>query len=277
MAMPMLTTRKDTSPGSHSGAHDVSIAADIGYGLATMAETVIEAIRLGRGFGSVRALGELDLVVHAGESLAIFGPNGAGKTTLLKLLATVLTPTEGSLRLFGERELRPEIRRRIGMLSHGSFLYGDLTAAENLHFYAALFGVGNPAQRVEEMLAEVRLTAWRDRPVRTFSRGMEQRLALARAFLHAPDLLLLDEPFSGLDPQAVLHLQEILTRAHRQGKTIVLTTHDIENGLEVCDRAVILCGGRMVWHSGRSVPAPREMAKIYQREAGEPQVGADTR
>jgi heme exporter protein A len=242
-----------------------------------MAETVVEAIRLGRGFGSVRALGELDLLVHSGESLAIFGPNGAGKTTLLKLLATVLTPTEGSLRLFGERELRPEIRRRIGMLSHGSFLYGDLTAAENLQFYAALFGIGNVAQRVEEMLAEVRLTAWRDRPVRTFSRGMEQRLALARAFLHAPDLLLLDEPFSGLDPQAVLHLQEILTRAHRQGKTIVLTTHDIESGLEVCDRAVILCGGRMVWHSGRSVPAPREMAKIYQREVGELQVGADTR
>ncbi|MBI2964232.1 MAG: heme ABC exporter ATP-binding protein CcmA [Deltaproteobacteria bacterium] len=242
-----------------------------------MAPPVIEAIRLGRGFGSVRALGALDLVVRAGDSLAIFGPNGAGKTTLLKLLATVLAPTDGTLRLFGEPELRPELRRRIGMLGHGSFLYGDLTAAENLRFYAALFGVENAERRVAEMLAEVRLTAWRDRPVRTFSRGMEQRLALARAFLHAPDLLLLDEPFSGLDPQAVLHLQEILTRAHRQGKTIVLTTHDIESGLEVCDRAVILCGGRMVWHSGRSVPAPSEMVKIYQREVGESHVGADSR
>jgi ABC-type multidrug transport system ATPase subunit len=116
------------------------------------------------------------------------------------------------------------------------------------------------------MLDEVGLGRWRDRPVRSFSSGMEQRLALARAFLHDPDLLLLDEPYTGLDPQAVAHLQEILVRFHGRGKTIVLTTHDIGHGLEVCDRAAILTGGRLAWHSGRFVPGPLEMARIYERE-----------
>jgi ABC-type multidrug transport system ATPase subunit len=113
----------------------------------------------------------------------------------------------------------------------------------------------------------VEIEAWRERPVKSFSRGMEQRLALARAFLHDPDLLLLDEPYSGLDPRAGDHLQEILQRFHRRGKTIVLTTHDIGRGLEVCDRAAILRDGRMVWQSGRFVPGLQEMARIYDRQA----------
>jgi len=229
---------------------------------------VVEGVGLGRRFASVQALSALDLEVHAGESLTIFGPNGAGKTTLVKLLATVLRPSQGRLGLFGEKHPRPELRRRIGLVSHGSFLYGDLTAAENLRFYGKLYGVAGAESRIEEMLAEVGLGAWRERPLRTFSRGMEQRLALARAFLHDPDLLLLDEPYTGLDPQAVAHLQEILVRFHRRGKTIVLTTHDIGRGLEVCDQAVILAGGRLVWHSGRFVPGPQEMARIYEREVG---------
>jgi heme exporter protein A len=228
--------------------------------------SVVEAVGLGRQFASLRALHDLDLEIHAGESVSIFGPNGAGKTTLIKLLATVLTPTEGKLRLFGSERPGPSVRRRIGVVSHGSFLYGELTALENLRFYARLFSVGDAERRISEMLAEVGLDTRRDRPVRTFSSGMEQRLALARAFLHDPDLLLLDEPYTGLDPQAVAHLQEILVRFHRRGKTIVLTTHDIGHGLEVCDRAAILAAGRLGWHSGRFVPGPMEMARIYERE-----------
>ena len=230
-----------------------------------MAAPVVEAVGLGRRFASIQALADLDLEIHAGESLTIFGPNGAGKTTLVKLLATVLRPSAGRLRLFGEERPRPAVRRRIGLLSHGSFLYGELTAAENLGFYAALYGVASPTARIGEMLAEVGLEAWRERPLKTFSRGMEQRLALARAFLHDPDLLLLDEPYTGLDPDAVAHLQEILARFHRHGKAMVLTTHDIGRGLEVCDRAVILRGGRLVWQSGRFVPGPQEMTRIYER------------
>ncbi len=226
----------------------------------------MEAAGLGRRFASLRALDDLDLEIHAGESLTIFGPNGAGKTTLVKLLATVLRPTAGRLRLFGEERPPASLRRRIGVVSHGSFLYGELSAAENLRFYARLFGVAQAEARIDEMLAEVGLAAWKERPARTFSSGMTQRLALARAFLHDPDLLLLDEPYTGLDPQVLGHLQEILVRFHRRGKTIVLTTHDIERGLEVCDRAAILAGGRLVWHSGRFVPGAQEMTRIYQRQ-----------
>ncbi|MGH7858644.1 MAG: ABC transporter ATP-binding protein [Candidatus Binatia bacterium] len=233
-----------------------------------MAAVVVEGTGLGRQFASVRALRDLELVVRSGESLTIFGPNGAGKTTLVKLLATVLRPSEGELRIFGEASPGPAVRRRIGLVSHGSFLYGDLTAAENLLFYAELFELDDARKRIEGALDEVGLAPWKDRPVRTYSRGMEQRLALARAFLHDPDLILLDEPYSGLDPQAVGRLQEILVRLHRRGKTIVLTTHDISRGLEVCDHAVILAGGRMVWHSGRFVPGAREMTRIYEREVG---------
>ena len=227
----------------------------------------MEARGLGKRFSSVRALYDVDLDVRPGESLTIFGPNGAGKTTLIKLLSTILEPTAGTLRLFGEERPRPDVRRRIGLVSHGSFLYGELTAEENLGFYAGLYGVGADRERIAELLSEVGLEAWRERPVKTFSRGMEQRLALARAFLHDPELLLLDEPYSGLDPQAVMHLQEILLRFHGRGKALVLTTHDIGRGLEVCDRAAILRGGRVVWHSGRFVPGPQEMARIYERHA----------
>jgi heme exporter protein A len=232
-----------------------------------MAEPVVEAEGLGRRYGSLRALVDLDLDLRAGESLAIFGPNGSGKTTLVKLLATLLRPTSGRLRIFGEERAGPELRRRIGLVSHGSFLYGDLTAAENLRFYASLYRLSDAEARVAAMLAEVEVEDWRERPVKTFSRGMEQRLALARAFLHDPDLLLLDEPYSGLDPRAGDHLQEILQRFHARGNTIVLTTHDIGRGLEVCDRAAILRGGRLVWQSGRFVPGLQEMARIYDRQA----------
>ncbi len=231
-----------------------------------MAAPVVEGAGLSRRFAAVTALADLDLEVHAGESLTIFGPNGAGKTTLIKILSAILRPTRGTLRLFGAPAGRPLQSRRVGLVSHGSSLYGDLTALENLAFYGRLFGVESPEARIAELLAEVELSAWKDRRVRTFSRGMEQRLALARAFLHDPDLLLLDEPYTGLDPRAAEQLQQILSRFHRRRRTIVLTTHDIGRGLEVCDRAAILAAGRLVWHSGRFVPGPQEMAKIYDRE-----------
>jgi len=215
---------------------------------AAMADPVIGACGLTRRFGNVAALDALDLAVGPGEAVALFGPNGAGKTTLLRLLATLLRPTAGELRLFG-RAVADEgaaVRHRIGLLSHHSFLYPDLTPTENLDFYARMFGTPGRAARVREVLDRVGLVGWAHRPVRTLSRGLEQRCALARALLHEPELLLLDEPFTGLDVDAAGMLSDLLRQAHAGGTTLLLVTHDLWRGFELCTRAVVLVRGRLV-------------------------------
>ena len=181
--------------------------------------------------------------------MALFGPNGAGKTTLLRMLATLLRPTRGDLRLFGHpaNDGGRDARRRIGFLSHQSFLYPDLTPAENLEFYARMFRIAAPAARVRDLLEQVGLLGWAHRPVRTLSRGLEQRCALARALLHEPDLLLMDEPFSGLDVDAVNMLRDMLRQAHARGTTLIMTTHDLTQGFALCRRALILVRGRLIW------------------------------
>ena len=214
-----------------------------------MAGLVIEARGISRRFAGVRAVEDVDLHVEAGEAVALFGPNGAGKTTLLRMLATLLRPTRGDLRLFGRSvaDGGGYARRRIGFLSHQSFLYPDLTPTENLEFYARMFRVAAPAARVRDLLEQVGLLGWAHRPVRTLSRGLEQRGALARALLHEPDLLLMDEPFSGLDVDAVNMLSETLRQAHARGTTLMMTTHDLAQGFALCQRALILVRGRLLW------------------------------
>jgi heme exporter protein A len=214
-----------------------------------MSAVAVETKALARRFAGVTALHGLDLMVGAGEAVAVFGPNGAGKSTLLRLLATLLRPSAGGLRLF-ERPVNDggaAARRRIGFLSHQSFLYPDLTPTENLDFYARMFGVARPAERVRALIDRVGLTGWAHRPVRTLSRGLEQRCALARALVHEPDLLLLDEPFTGLDVDASAMLAEMLRQTHAGGTTLLMTTHDMARGFEVCRRAIILNRGRLVW------------------------------
>jgi len=214
-----------------------------------MAELVIEARGISRHFAGVRAVEAVDLRVEAGEAVALFGPNGAGKTTLLRLLATLLRPTRGDLRLFGRSVSDGGgcARRRIGFLSHQSFLYPDLTPTENLEFYARMFRVAASAARVRDLLEQVGLLGWAHRPVRTLSRGLEQRCALARALLHEPDLLLMDEPFTGLDVDAVNMLRDTLRQAHARGTTLMMTTHDLTQGFALCQRALILVRGRLIW------------------------------
>jgi heme exporter protein A len=212
-----------------------------------MSKMVVEADKLGRRFASVAALRSVSLRVGAGEAVAILGPNGAGKSTLLRLLGTQLRPSSGSLRLF-ERPLSSaagQARRRIGVVSHQSFLYPDLTPIENLEFYARMFRVRQGAQRVHELLDLVGLVGWAHRPVRTLSRGLEQRCALARALLHQPDLLLLDEPFTGLDVDAAATLSSILLQENGRGTTVLMTTHDLARGLGICRRAVVLVRGEV--------------------------------
>ncbi len=230
-----------------------------------MSGWVVETRGLGRRFAGVHAVDGVDLQVAAGDAVALFGPNGAGKTTLLRMLATLLRPTRGDLQLFGHpvSDGGGKARRRIGFLSHQSFLYPDLTPTENLQFYARMFRVASPAQRVQQLLEQVGLLGWAHRPVRTLSRGLEQRCGLARALLHAPELLLMDEPFTGLDVDAGTMLRDMLRAAHARGTTLIMTTHDLAQGFALCGRAIILVRGRLVWSGGIQEREREEFERTY--------------
>jgi heme exporter protein A len=216
-------------------------------------EPPIRAEGLARAFAGMPVLAGVDLTLQAGEAVALLGGNGAGKTTLLRILALLLRPSGGRLQLFGTEAAAapPALRRRIGYVGHESLCYPDLTAAENLAFYARLFGVPDAPARIAELLAWAGLAAAARRPVRVYSRGMTQRLAIARALLHGPELLLLDEPFSGLDTEAVAALQERLTALRAAGHAIVVTTHELERAAPVATRVAVLHRGRIAWsHDG---------------------------
>jgi heme exporter protein A len=224
---------------------------------------VIEAENLTKTFAWVPVLNQVSCQIAAGEVVGVFGPNGAGKTTFLRLLATLLRPSAGTLTLFGTSPHEADVRRRLGFLGHDSFLYPDLTPIENLTFYGRAYTVPDIQTRIATVLQQVGLQQWGNTVVRTFSRGMEQRLALARVLLHEPDLLLLDEPYTGLDAQGVATLQSALTHLKAHGKTIMLTTHDFAFGLELCTRALIVNRGRIVWESEGRVPSVPEFVAIY--------------
>jgi heme exporter protein A len=203
----------------------------------------VEARGLEKRFGAVRALRPLDLEVPAGGSLAVLGPNGAGKSTLLRLLAGLARPSGGTLCVAGAGD-RIAHRRSVGFVGHATFLYPALTARENVILAARLHGVDAPAQRADAALAEVDLGALAERRAGTLSRGAAQRLAIARALVHDPPLLLLDEPFSGLDPRAAERLAERLARLHAEGRSLVLVTHDLARAALLADAAIVLAAGR---------------------------------
>ena len=206
----------------------------------------VEAQGLIKQFGSRRGLDGVDLAVPAGAFLSIFGPNGAGKTTLLRMLALLSRPTRGSLSILGVDALDdPDaLRSRIGLISHKSMLYGDLTARENLEFFSSLYGEPNRA-RIDELLRLVELDHRRNDCVRTYSRGMQQRLSIARALVNDPDLVLLDEPYSGLDPHAAELFDELIGRV-RDGRTFIMVSHDLQKGYDMCTHALILARGKVV-------------------------------
>ncbi len=211
-------------------------------------QATIVARGLGKRFGGHVGLADVDLDVPAGEFLTIFGPNGAGKTTLIRCLATLARPTTGTVELLGVALATADagIRSRIGVVSHQSFLYGQLTARENLLFYARMFAVDDADDRVRAVADVVQLTDRLDDQVRTFSRGLVQRCAIARALVHEPEMLLFDEPFSGLDPLAAARLADMLRAAHEAGRTVVMTSHDLRRGIELADRVAVLRRGRLV-------------------------------
>jgi heme exporter protein A len=235
-----------------------------------MTDWVVETKNLRKTFAWTPVLQDVSCQIGAGAIVSIFGPNGAGKTTFLRILATLLQPSAGALRLFGQLPTSAAVRQRLGFLGHESFLYPDLTAEENLTFYGHAYQLENTPTRIDAILEEVGLHQWRKTPVRIFSRGMEQRLSLARAILHDPELLLLDEPYTGLDTRGVKTLQTALTTAKERGKTVVLTTHDFALGLEVSSQALILQRGRIIWESEGRVPPAQEFIELYHGHTQSP-------
>ncbi len=228
---------------------------------------MIEIRGLTKTFGHQHALRNIDLDIGTGEIVALLGPNGAGKTTLLRVLATLLKPSTGSIRINGMNltDAGPEVRRHIGFLSHQSLLYGDLTVEENLRFFGRLYGVESLEVRVDQLLNTLVLADRRHDLVRFLSRGMVQRASLARAILHRPMILLLDEPYTGLDQQAVAILTDTLNNMHRAGHTVVISTHSLDQGLRLSDRIAILARGRLV-HSAPSAGLDlTNLTAIYQR------------
>jgi heme exporter protein A len=203
-------------------------------------QPAVEIKRLSKDFGRVIALRNVDLQIEAGEFVTIFGRNGAGKTTLLNIMSGVTRPSDGSVLIYGADPQVLENRRRLAVISHEVFLYELLTAIENLEFAAEMYKLENPEERIKAVLNEVGLYHRRFDLTATFSRGMLQRLTIARALLHEPQILLLDEPFTGLDQHAIALLTELLGAQKAAGKTIMLTTHDFHMGLNLADRYVIL-------------------------------------
>lgn len=209
----------------------------------------VTAISLVKAFGAHYALRGISLQVARSEVTAIFGPNGAGKTTFLRILSGLSRPSSGQVLINGQPlRAHPEAARQlVGVIGHQSFLYSELTAAENLRFYGRLYGLANLAQRVEQALHAVGLLERSADRVATFSRGMLQRLAIARSMLHNPSILFLDEPFTGLDQHAATMLTGWLRRLHSEERTILLVTHDLVQGLALADRIVIFVAGRVVF------------------------------
>ena len=233
----------------------------------TVQETpAIEVRKLTKAFGHQAALRGVDLHVDEGEFLALFGPNGAGKTTLIRVVSSLTRPTAGTVRVRGEDlgKAGTSLRRHIGLISHNPLLYGDLTPDENLRFFARMYDLPDAADRIDAVLDQVGLVARRRDPVRTFSRGMVQRLAIARAVLHDPAIMLLDEPYTGLDLQAADMLRAVLGELAASNRTVILTTHNLEQGLEMCDRAAILNRGKMAWEGQRAGLDLESMKEIYR-------------
>ncbi|HYK91357.1 MAG TPA: heme ABC exporter ATP-binding protein CcmA [Acidobacteriota bacterium] len=202
---------------------------------------MIEVHALAKYFGRFSALRDLHLTVREGEFIALFGRNGAGKTTLLRILAGLSRPSSGEVRIGTPHNLTPRAARgAMGYLSHNTALYADLTALENLRFFARLMDVHARDADLIERIARVGLSGRESEPVRNYSRGMQQRLAIARAFLHDPSILLLDEPFTGLDQHGTHFLKGYLTDSHARGKTCVMAIHDAPLGYELADRLVVI-------------------------------------
>lgn len=232
---------------------------------APAAPPALEAVALRRAFGPRRAVDGVSFALAPGECLALFGPNGAGKSTLLRLLGGLLKPAAGEARVAGRRvDDDPAVRARVGLLSHHSLLYAALTARENVAFAARLHGVADPDAAALAALARLRVADRADTPVRRLSRGLQQRVSAARAVVHAPRVLLLDEPYTGLDAAGAEALTSTLVDLAAGGAALVLVTHHLDEGLALATQVAVLRAGRLVLHAPRAAVDADDFARVYR-------------
>lgn len=222
-------------------------------------------------FGRVTAVDGIALDIKAGESVTIFGPNGAGKTTLLRMMSGLIQPTEGQITIGGYPldTNHDDVRGDIGYISHQSLVYDQLTARENLLFFASLYGISNKSEVVEKLLDEVGLQSRGDDVVQTFSRGMKQRLSIARAIVHKPSIVFLDEPFTGLDQHAADMLQLTLARLSGEKRTIVMITHNLDVGLSMASRVVVQVAGQIMFDEQEKDVDHNDFREVYFKTVGE--------
>ena len=235
-----------------------------------MAPEIISVRKLVKRFGLKTVLRGLDFNVQPGEFVAMLGPNGAGKTTFLRILASLSRPSLGDVRISGYRlpDQASAVRRRLGVVSHLPLLYGDLTAEENLRFYGRMYGVENLEARIDEVLEMVGLAARRRDLVRTFSRGMQQRLAIGRAVLHDPEVMLFDEPHTGLDQDASAMLDGVLREVAARGRTVVMTSHDLSRSADLASRFDVLSRGVITASVQREEIDTRDLLGFYRQAVG---------
>ncbi len=229
----------------------------------------LEVKKLTKVFGDRKALDNVSFSLPQGAFLSIFGPNGAGKTTMLRMLSTLARPTSGAIRVMGldAKEDPDKVRDHIGLISHNSMLYPDLTAMENMMFVARLYGIIDPEARVRELLRAVELDHRRFDMVRTFSRGMTQRLSIARALINDPDVVFFDEPYAGLDPHAVEIFDELIGGL-REERTFVMVSHDLQKGFSACTHAMMLARGRVMVCAPKDELDFDEFKGLYRETVG---------
>jgi heme exporter protein A len=228
---------------------------------------MIQVRKLVKRFGLKTILHGMDFEVKEGEFVALLGPNGAGKTTFLRILASLSRPALGEVRIAGYRlpHQAAAVRRILGVVSHQPLLYGDLTAEENLQFYGRMYGVPELEQRAALVLEMVGLASRRRDLVRTFSRGMQQRLAIGRAVLHDPEVMLFDEPHTGLDQDACIMLDNVLREVAVRGRTVVMTSHDLARAADLATRFDVLSRGKIVASAGRAEMEPDQLLAFYRQ------------
>ena len=238
-------------------------------------EPVIRAEEICKRFGARWALENVGFTLRPGEFFSLFGPNGAGKTTLLRVLSTLLRPNSGKLRLFGcDPRRNDEVRVRLGFLTHRTFLYPHLTGAENLAFYGRLYGLDDLGARIDRRAREVGIADRLGDLVGNYSSGMQRRLALARTLLHDPALVILDEPFAGVDPGGMEELESMLGKLRETGQTVVMATHHLEEGFRLGDRVMVLVSGRAVFTGETARMDPDDFRRQYALHTQNPPLPA---